>query len=381
MRAHDLEVLLLANEPNIRYATGATAMPPYAMSTFVRCAVVPAKGVPILFEHGNSMHRSRGIALDVRPMHAWEFFDDPMAEAEVWAREVVAAMDELGVDRRAIGLDRLGTPGFLALPEAGSRVRRFGSGDAGSARGEDARGDPAVPGQRADRDRAAPHVRGGDRPRGAEREVFAAMAADRAAPGASSTTPRTPSARAPTRTRGEPKPRTARSSPATSSTSTPTRSAWAGRSSASLARSPVGDADAARSETPIVPRTTGSRQMKALVRPGHHLRRARRRAPRCRPSGTCRSATNAWSTGSGWRRRTPASASRPTASPTATACWSRACCSWSSSIAGEVGAGHGVKLGDEVLVTHDGIEVLAPYPFDDALWPESRPFRGVRARD
>ena len=34
---------------------------------------------------------------------------------------------------------------------------------------------------------------------------------------------------------------------------------------------------------------------------------------------------------------------------------------------GAVGADHGVKLGDEVLVTRDGIEVLAPYPFSDVL--------------
>ncbi|MBA3764381.1 MAG: aminopeptidase P family N-terminal domain-containing protein [Actinobacteria bacterium] len=33
MRDHDVDVLLLANEPNVRYATGATAMPVYAMST------------------------------------------------------------------------------------------------------------------------------------------------------------------------------------------------------------------------------------------------------------------------------------------------------------------------------------------------------------
>ena len=52
MRARDLDVCLLFNEPNIRYATGASAMPIYAMSTFVRCAVVPAEGHPILFEHG-----------------------------------------------------------------------------------------------------------------------------------------------------------------------------------------------------------------------------------------------------------------------------------------------------------------------------------------
>ena len=35
--------------------------------------------------------------------------------------------------------------------------------------------------------------------------------------------------------------------------------------------------------------------------------------------------------------------------------------------AGEVGGDHGVKLGDEVLVTSDGLRVLAPYPFSAPL--------------
>ncbi len=119
MRAHDVECLLLFNEPNIRYATGASAMPVYAMSTMVRCALVPAEGVPILFEHANSIHRSAQIALDVRPMHAWEFYDDPRLEATAWARMIVDVMRELGVTGRALALDRLGTPGFLALLEEG----------------------------------------------------------------------------------------------------------------------------------------------------------------------------------------------------------------------------------------------------------------------
>jgi Xaa-Pro aminopeptidase len=34
---------------------------------------------------------------------------------------------------------------------------------------------------------------------------------------------------------------------------------------------------------------------------------------------------------------------------------------------GEVGADHGVKLGEEILVTDEGAEILAPYPFDEAL--------------
>jgi hypothetical protein len=35
--------------------------------------------------------------------------------------------------------------------------------------------------------------------------------------------------------------------------------------------------------------------------------------------------------------------------------------------AGEVGATHGVKLGDQGVVTAQGFRVLAPFPFDDRL--------------
>jgi Xaa-Pro dipeptidase len=126
MLAHGVEVCLLFNEPNIRYATGATAMPVYAMSTFVRCALVPQEGAPILFEHPNSVHRSRLVIDDVRPMHAWEFFDDPAHEAAIWAREVVAAMGELGVSGGEMVVDRLGTPGYLALQRSGVTLRDSG---------------------------------------------------------------------------------------------------------------------------------------------------------------------------------------------------------------------------------------------------------------
>jgi Xaa-Pro dipeptidase len=119
MRAHDIRACLLFNEPNIRYATGASAMPIYSMSTFVRCALVPAEGRPVLFEHANSIHRSRQIAEDVRPMHAWEFYDDPASEAAIWARDMSDAMRELGVNGERLAVDRLGTPGFLALQSEG----------------------------------------------------------------------------------------------------------------------------------------------------------------------------------------------------------------------------------------------------------------------
>lgn len=119
MRAHGVDGCLLLNEPNIRYATGASTMPVYGMSTFVRCALVPVEGRPILFEHPNSMHLFRGVVEDVRPMHAWEFTDGAVAEASVWARETVSAMRELGLATDRLAVDRLGTPGFLALQREG----------------------------------------------------------------------------------------------------------------------------------------------------------------------------------------------------------------------------------------------------------------------
>jgi Xaa-Pro aminopeptidase len=91
----DLDACLLFSEPNARYATGATAMPIWSMSRFTRCAVVPAEGTPTLFEHPNTMHRSALRALDVGPMHGWEFFDEASAEARTFAHEAVAALREL----------------------------------------------------------------------------------------------------------------------------------------------------------------------------------------------------------------------------------------------------------------------------------------------
>jgi Xaa-Pro aminopeptidase len=91
MRDHGVEMCLLFNEPNIRYATGVSTMPIWALTTMVRCALVPAEGTPILFEHPNSVHRARLLAKDVRPMGSWEFCDDADALADGWAGEISAS--------------------------------------------------------------------------------------------------------------------------------------------------------------------------------------------------------------------------------------------------------------------------------------------------
>jgi Xaa-Pro aminopeptidase len=119
MRTLDVGCCLLFNEPNVRYATGASAMPIWSNTTFVRCALVPAEGRPILYEHPNSIHLFSDFDLDLRPMHAWEFVDAAEAEARAFARQVAEAMRELGVADGRLAVDRLGTPGFLALQGLG----------------------------------------------------------------------------------------------------------------------------------------------------------------------------------------------------------------------------------------------------------------------
>jgi len=122
MRALDVGCCLLFNEPNIRYVTGASAMPIWSNTTFVRCALVPVEGRPILFEHPNSAHLFSDHDVEIRPMHAWEFVDATQTEARVFARETVEAMRELGVRDGRLAIDRLGTPGFLALRDLGVTI-------------------------------------------------------------------------------------------------------------------------------------------------------------------------------------------------------------------------------------------------------------------
>jgi Xaa-Pro aminopeptidase len=121
LRARDVEACLLFNDPNIRYATGTSAMPIWSNTTFVRCALVPAEGRPILFDYPNAVHlfRDAAASLEVRPMTAWEFYDDADARAAAFARQIADALRERGLSSRRLAVDRLGTPGYLALGREG----------------------------------------------------------------------------------------------------------------------------------------------------------------------------------------------------------------------------------------------------------------------
>lgn len=127
MRTHGVDACLLFNPANVRYATGATTMTVYCLGSFVRCALVPAEGRPILFEYPNSMHLFTGIEAEVRPFHAWEFFEEPASEAEAWARETVAALRQLGVSSDRLAVDKLAPVAMRALAAEGIELTDSGT--------------------------------------------------------------------------------------------------------------------------------------------------------------------------------------------------------------------------------------------------------------
>jgi len=236
MRRHDVDACLLFNEPNVRYATGASAMPVWSNTSFVRCALVPARGLPILFEHPNSMHLFGELEADVRPMHAWEFTDDVPSHATIFARETIAAMRELGVTDDLLAIDRLGTPGFLALQAAGISILDSArvTMEAREIKTPEeievlAMGGQVVTEMLRDFEAAI-------RPGITERELLAVLAGALLAGGGEHLATNTVCS-GPHTTPGGPRRLPERSNVATWSTSTPTRCAWRATSSASRGRS------------------------------------------------------------------------------------------------------------------------------------------------
>ena len=366
MRAHDVEICLLLNEPNVRYATGATAMPVYAMSTFVRCALVPQEGTPILFEHGNSVHRSAVRAPDVRPMHAWEFYDDPQAEAGAWADETLAAVRELGASGTSVAVDRLGTPGFLALERRNVVLR-----DSAPITQEARR--VKTPGERLLLERNGALVmemlgafERAIEPGVTERELLAVLARTMIRGGGeylATTTvcsgPNTNPWRAEATDRN-----VERGDLVFVDTDTVgiegmfscvSRTFLAGRG-----RPAAEQADAYRAAHDWL------LEMTALVRPGITCGELAHMAPRL-PDRYLPQRYECMIHGIGLEEENPSVCYPQDRQSNADTVIEAHMALVVELYAGEVGSGHGVKLGDQVLVTEDGCRVLAPYPFDERL--------------
>lgn len=366
MRSHGVDVCLLLHEPNIRYATGATAMPVYSMSTFVRCAVIPQAGTPILFEHANSAHRSSLRAPDVRPMHAWEFFDDPQAEADAWAALTVDAIRELGASGTDVAVDRLGTPGFLALERRGVSIR-----DSAPVTQEARR--IKTPAERSLLERNGLLI------------VEMLTAFERSlAPGLSERELLAVLVDAMVRGGGE---YLATTTVCSGSNTNPWRAEVTDRRveegdlvfvdtdtvgiegmfSCVSRTFPVG-IDAARPEHRDTYRAAHDwlLEMTSLVRPGITCAELAAAAPRL-PDRYVPQRYECMVHGIGLEEENPSVCYPQDRQSNADTLIEEHMALVVELYAGELGATHGVKLGDQVLVTADGCRVLAPYPFDDRL--------------
>ena len=124
MRRHGMAVALLYNFANIRYATGTDLMAVWTGSTLERYAVVPAEGTPVICEFRTGEHSAeKGIAT-VRTALSWQWAGSRAEDiAREWAAQIRDLMGELGVAGEPVAVDKLDATGFLALADAGLEVR------------------------------------------------------------------------------------------------------------------------------------------------------------------------------------------------------------------------------------------------------------------
>ena len=117
-----LGAALLFDPCNIRYATGTRNMAVWTLHNHVRCAFVPAEGLPVLFEFGAGRWPVDAEQLEtvgeVRPAGGWTHFyaGSRKAEyAEQWAGEIAALVkSHCGAERR-IAVDHVDPLGAEAL--------------------------------------------------------------------------------------------------------------------------------------------------------------------------------------------------------------------------------------------------------------------------
>ena len=127
LRRHGLAAALLFDPLNIRYVTGSSLMPVWTLHVLDRCLLLPVDGKPVLWEYpAATAGPAPQIDVSVRPTRSWSVFDNGQRFAERAARfaaEIHELLTEFGIHGDPVGVDRLDTPGFLALQESGLAIR------------------------------------------------------------------------------------------------------------------------------------------------------------------------------------------------------------------------------------------------------------------
>ncbi len=112
----DLGAALLYDPINIRYATGRRdSSPGFGLRFYYRYALVPREGRAVLF---GGLEESADADVEVRAGRTWDYFPCGRSVEEAarrWAVELRAGLEERGVTRERLGIDRLDFVGFEAL--------------------------------------------------------------------------------------------------------------------------------------------------------------------------------------------------------------------------------------------------------------------------
>jgi Xaa-Pro aminopeptidase len=299
-------------------------------------------------------------------MHACEFSDDPAPEAATWARGTIDAMRELGASGSVVAVDRLGTPGFLALEGAGvtivdsapvtQRAREVKTPQEVAL--FELNGELVVDMLRAFEAAIAPGVR--------ELDLLAVLAdsmlrggGEYLATGTVCSGPNTNPWRAEA---------TARALEPRDLVFVDTDTVGIEGIFFCVSRTfSVGDLEPTRAQCDTYRAAYGwLEEMKALVRPGLTCGQLARMAPAL-PDKYLPRRYECMIHGVGLEEESPSVCDPRDRQPNAGRVIEENMALVVELYAGEVGADHGVKLGDEVLVTPDGVRVLAPFPFSDAL--------------
>ena len=127
LRRHNLAAVLLFDAYNIRYVTGSSIMPVWALHTLDRYILVPAEGPPLLWERPSAHALTKpGPGTSVREARSWSVFDAgerSTERADEFAWEVLRTLKDMRLSGEPIGVDRLDAYGFLALQAAGLTLR------------------------------------------------------------------------------------------------------------------------------------------------------------------------------------------------------------------------------------------------------------------
>lgn len=117
-----LGAALLFDPCNIRYATGSRNMAVWTLHNHVRCAFVPAGGLPVLFEFGGGRWPVSAEELEtigeVRPAGGWTHFyagSRKAERAEQWAAEIAALVAAHCGSERRLAVDHVDPLGAEAL--------------------------------------------------------------------------------------------------------------------------------------------------------------------------------------------------------------------------------------------------------------------------